>query len=44
MRLNIAVFAPMPKPRISTAVMVKPGDLEAGGVCDARQEEEVIGD
>jgi hypothetical protein len=27
MRLNIAVFAPIPKPRIRTAVMVKPGDF-----------------
>ena len=27
MRLKIAVLAPMPKPRISTAVMVKAGDF-----------------
>jgi hypothetical protein len=27
MRLKIAVLAPMPKPRIRTAVMVNPGDF-----------------
>jgi hypothetical protein len=28
MRLNTAVFAPMPKPRIKTAVIVNPGALK----------------
>jgi hypothetical protein len=43
MRLNIAVFAPIPKPRIRTAVMVKPGDFRSRRSV-WRTGDEVIGD
>jgi hypothetical protein len=35
MRLKIAVLAPIPKPRMRTAVLVRRGTIGGGGVCGA---------